>query len=356
MHSKFFLFLVFPLCLSSVSATVFVTHGLGIQGISYYQNSSYIDLIRESASEIGHEVVCIPWLDVAHPDKGFAGILPQERIRCAAVMAKAILDKIKAGEKIILVGHGYGGQVMACATRLLNPENHTLTDSFIYELIYAIKNYGEQDDEPTRAISAGAFLNGVILGWRISKAVFDAVASSSLVNHGLVKFIKQNLSLKFTEETKAAWNQAFKDVQNYIKKNFKTGFDCEKSIHMIYSIGTLFSGDMAFLPDMKVVNFHVNFYSKSDSIVRYAGKRLSPAHPHSTNLSVLFEPTKSYAPKHPEFCGNLLMGRWILLVPQVLKDKKLGGFDSFAWGASGIITFYSDAVPAFAAEGQKNLR
>lgn len=347
METKSLLFLNWMIFFNSVSATVFITHGLGTYGISYYQNSAYIDLIKESAKDLGHEVICIPWLDAAHPDKGFAGILPQERIKSAVEVAKAVLDKIKSGEKIILIGHGYGGQVMACASRLLNPENSKLTDSFIYELIYAIKNYDEQDDEPTRAISAGAFLQAVILGWRISKSVFDVIASSNLVNQGLIKFIKQNLSLKFTEETKVAWNQAFRDVQNYIKKNFKTGFDCEKSIYMIYSIGTVFSGDMAFLPDMKVVNFHVNFYSKSDSIVRYVGKSLSPANSHSTNLGVFFEPTKSQAPKHADFCGNILMGRWLLQVPELLKDKKFGGFESFKWGINGSVTFYSGDIPMF---------
>ena len=38
-----------------MQATVFITHGLGTEGIKYYQNSKYIDLIKESAKTLGHD-------------------------------------------------------------------------------------------------------------------------------------------------------------------------------------------------------------------------------------------------------------------------------------------------------------
>ncbi len=299
-------YLIFLCVYLPLSPTVFITHGLGTYGISYYQDSAYIDLIKETAKEMGHEVVCIPWLDDSHPDRGFAGILPQERIKCAAGIAKAILKEIKEGEKVILIGHGYGGQVMACASRLLNPENHTLKDMFIYELFYAIKNYGDQDPARTRSISPVALIQAITWGWKISKTVFDAVESSNLVNQGLIKLIKQNLSFKFIEETKKAWNDSFKDVQNYAKKLFKDGFDCKNRVAMIYTVGTVFGGDKAFLPDMSVVGHHVNFYSDADSIVSYAGGRVAPQSSRSTNINVLFEPTRAYNPNILSFLAIYL--------------------------------------------------
>ena len=369
----------FVLLFRALQATVFITHGLGTEGINYYQNSKYIDLIRESAQRLGHETVCIPWLEVDSQAKGFAGILPQERICSAVKIAKEILNEIKSGNQVILIGHGYGGQVMACATRLLNPENTKLTDSFIYELIYSIKNSGEDSSkesysgqgsygidqeltrqEPTRTITPDAFLKAMVLGWKISKSVFDMVEASNIVNPNLIKLIKQNVSLKFIDETKEAWTNAFNDVQRYKSKLFKDGldgFDYKKSIQIIYTIGTANNGDMAFSPDMTIVQNHINFYSSSDSILSLSGlpfnsKKLASRHPRTANIEVLFEPTKveptkGFAPKHAEFCGNVLMAPWILQIPQGLKTNNLGGFEKFEWGKSGTITFYSNMVPGF---------
>ena len=351
--------LSFILLFKALQATVFVTHGLGTDGIKYYQNSKYIDLIKESAQSLGHEVVCIPWLDVDSHEKGFAGILPQERIFGAVEIAKAILNEIKVGNKIILIGHGYGGQVMACATRLLNPENTKLTDSFIYELIYSIKSLGQDTEDVdqvlTRTITPEVLLKTLIWGWKISKTVFNAIESSNVVNLNLTKLIKQNISLKFIDEIKVSWIDAFSQVQNYKNKLFKNGvkcFDFKNLIQIIYTIGTPNNGDSAFLPDMKIVQNHVNFYSVSDSSLSISGlsissKKLASRHPRTINIEVLFEPTKSFAPKHAEFCGNVLMAPWILQIPDGLKTKNLGGFETFEWGKSGIVTFYANMVPSF---------
>ncbi|MFH1254042.1 MAG: hypothetical protein V1646_01265 [bacterium] len=358
---KFFMLSVsfFVLLFGVLQATVFITHGLGTEGIKYYQNSKYIDLIKESAQSLGHEVVCIPWLDVDSPEKGFAGILPQERISSAVKIAKEILNEIKSGNEIILIGHGYGGQVMACATRLINPENTKLTDSFIYELIYSIKNLGQDTEDVdqvlTRTITPEVLLKTLIWGWKISKTVFNAIESSNVVNLNLTKLIKQNISLKFIDEIKSAWIDAFSQVQTYktkLFKNMEKGFDCKNSIQIIYTIGTANNGDSAFLPDMKVVQNHVNFYSVSDSSLSISGlsilgKKLASRHPRTINIEVLFEPTKSFAPKHAEFCGNVLMAPWILQIPNGLKTKNLGGFEKFEWGKSGIVTFYTNMVPSF---------
>ena len=181
------------------------------------------------------------------------------------------------------------------------------------------------------------------------------VEASNIVNQNLIKLIKQNVSLKFIDETKAAWSNAFDQVQNYKNRLFKdglAGFDYKKSIQVIYTIGTANNGDTAFSPDMTIVQNHINFYSSSDSILSLSGlpfnsKKLASRHARTANIEVLFEPTKGFAPKHAEFCGNVLMAPWILQIPQWLKNKNFGGFEKFEWGKSGTVMFYSDMVPAF---------
>jgi hypothetical protein len=387
--------ILFILLVKSSQATVFITHGLGTQSINYYQSSKYIDLIKESAKNLGHETVCIPWLDQDNPEKNYAGILPQERIYGAITIAKAILNEIKIGNPIILIGHGYGGQVMACATQLLNPENKTLTDSFIYELIYTIKNYGQdiyapnfepkeseleqpglersklfqsgleqsrleqlklvqKDLAQTRAISINTLLNSLTVGWQVSKKILNAIEESKLINQNLIKLVKQNVSLEFIKQVKDAWSQAFTEIQNYKAKLFKNGFVHKNSIQMFYTIGTAHNGDTIFLPDMNVVQHHVNFYSSVDSPVNVSGFRIPglsvkfpPKDPRAANIGVLFEPTKSFAPNHDNFCGNVLMAPWILQIPNGLKSINLGGFDQFEWGKNGTVTFYSEMIPSF---------
>jgi len=43
--------LFFILSNKPCQATVFITHGLGTEGIKYYQSSRYIDQIKESAKK-----------------------------------------------------------------------------------------------------------------------------------------------------------------------------------------------------------------------------------------------------------------------------------------------------------------
>jgi len=132
---------LFPVLLASLlitslplASTIFVTHGQGTTAIQFYKNSGYTHAIEASAKQLGHSVKSIAWLSPTDPNKNYAGMHPQERIAGAVIIAKAIIDELASGQKITLIGHGFGGQVMQCATRLLNPANKTITDTFVYEL------------------------------------------------------------------------------------------------------------------------------------------------------------------------------------------------------------------------------
>ena len=127
--------------LSPAVATIIITHGQGTSAIKFYKDSPYIKTIESSARQLGHKTKGVAWLSLDDPNQNYAGLHPQERITGATIIAKAIIDERKEGNPVILIGHGYGGQVMQCATRLLNPTNKAITDTFLYELVSNIKEF-----------------------------------------------------------------------------------------------------------------------------------------------------------------------------------------------------------------------
>jgi len=332
------------LLINQIQATVIVTHGLGTTGIAFYQNSSYIQKIAESAQLMGHQVKCIPWLASYNPHKEYAGLLPQERIIGAVAIAKAIIDECAQKNQIILIGHSYGGHIMNCATRLLNPANKELTDSFICELITIIKKMTNQNQ--TRGFSPKVVLNTLFTGWQLSQVIISAIEKTDIINKNIIEFIKQHLSLSYLEEIKKAWDTAFNEVQSY--KKIK-GISHINNIKIVYTIGTTFSGDSIFIPDMQIVDHHINLYSIDDFMPALFGNQCAPLHERTSNLSVFIDPSKSYAPTHHNFCGNIVMAPWILLIPENLKAKKIGNFQNFQWGISGSITFHEQQPPTYIA-------
>lgn len=345
-----------------LSATVLVTNGMGTGAIQFYKDSAYIQALATSAQAIDHAVKGIAWLSPNDPNKEYAGLHPQERIAGAAIIAKAIIDELADGQEVILVGHSFGGHVMQCATRLLNPANKEITDTFVYELVYSIKELlGDQkrdiytcsiaaragEGSQTKSLSPKTIINGLIAGWHISKVVIAAIEKAHIVNQHLIDYVKEHVSLTYLEEIKKTWAKSFDTVQKYKnrRKVKHTG-----AVTTLYTIGTPFNGSNIFTADMAVVNHHVNLYSVDDTIPEMVGTPRAPATPRTTNLRVYFEPEKSYAPDHHQFCGNLLMAPWILLVPSKLQEQHAGNFDHFVWGTGGMITFFTKQAPVYQAD------
>jgi thioesterase domain-containing protein len=328
--------------ISILKATVLVTHGLGTSGIAFYHSSGYITALTTSAAQLGQTLTSVPWLSATDPNKEYAGLHPQERIAGATTIAKAIIDNLAAGQKVILIGHSFGGQVMQCATRLLNPANKEITDTFIYELVYAIKSL--LNENQTKGVSPKVLINGIIAGWHLSKVIIAAIEKANIINQHIIDFVKQHLSLDYIQAIKNTWAQAFDEVQRYkIYRNINH----RHAVIMLYTIGTPFNGSAIFTADMEVTTYHVNLYSVEDTMPAMVGSPCAPLTSRTANIRVHFEPTKAYAPAHHEFCGNLLMAPWILTIPFQLKEQHMGSFDRFTWGATGAVTFFANQAPRY---------
>jgi len=338
---KIFLIFITSHTLSlNLSATVIITHGMGTNGISYYQKSSYINSIKTSAKNIGHSTKTVTWLSEKDPNEKYAGLLPKERIRGAVKIAKKILDELQKEGAVILVGHSYGGQVMKCACRLLNPNNKKIEDSFIYDLIQIIKTLIEPSKtHEDKFLKPSEIISIISVGWHLTNGIISAIESAHVVNENLIKFIKQNISLSTNEEIKQEWAKAFDEITKYKKQLFPKGFDHRNSVTMLYTIGTIHNGsnDSIFSEDMDVIEHYINFYSDADNIPTLIGNRTAPTHTRVANLSVLLEPEKNYAPTHQEFSGNIQMGPWITLIPNMFKN--------FVWGKSYGVCFFKNKPP-----------
>jgi|GEM_PF-3510076 hypothetical protein len=342
------LFISFSFVNNLTSDTVIITHGTGINGVSYYKKSAYVTEFTKCAKKLGHTVKTISWFskDIPTNDK-YTGVLPQERILGAVIIAKAILDEYLCGNNIILIGHGYGGQVVRCACRLLNPVNKNCGDSFIYDLVYAIKYLCAQKDcDKTKSFNLSSFISFLTLGWSLTQTLFSTIEKANLINSNLIKFVKQKISLEFLEEIKSSWDNAWHEVQKYKNKLLSSKFNCKKIIKKLITIGTVHNGrnDTVFSEDPDVIEHWINFYSSGDYLFCLPRNYCSPEHRQGVNLQVFFD---GCSPKHDEFCGNIIMAQWVLLIPDALMSLCKGHFENFKWGKDACVNFYTDKFPVY---------
>jgi hypothetical protein len=331
---------LFPLTNLNAATTVIITHGMGTDGISFYQKSDYIDAIKETAKSLGYKVRPVKWLSTTDHNNNYAGLLPQERIKGATTIAKEILKELGKKNDVILIGHGYGGQVMRCACRLLNPKNKEVYDSIIYDLIQIIKTLlSNQDKSDQRSLTE--IVGAIATGWQITQSLINFIESTNVVNENIINYVKQNISLATFNETKNAWNTAFEKIAQDKKILFKQGFNHQNCIKKLYTIGTIHNGssDEIFSEDMDVIKNYLNFYSTSDNIATVLSNRVSKAHQRASNINVLIEPEKASSPQHKEFCGNIQMAPWLLVIPEMFKQ--------FKWGQDGEIYFFKSKKPEF---------
>lgn len=340
----FFLYLLCPIMLfiNQLHATVIITHGMGTSGIQFYHQSTYVSQLKAAAKQQGHTVKTINWISPKNPCRDYAGLLIQERIQGAVTIAHEIIKEINAGKKIILIGHGIGGQIMQCASKLMNPENTEIADSYIYELIAAIKNM--IDSHRTKGLSPKKIIATIATIWNISNVIVDAIAQADIINQNVIQFIKQHINLEYNNEIKSAWNKAYTEIQ---ARMIHHNITHKNAIETLYTIGTPQTNSPFLCADMDVIQHHINFYSAADkSLIPYTSFLAAP-HARNVNLKVYVEPNKSYAPNHESFCGNTLMSPWILTIPHILQQKLQGNFEHFVWNHDASITFYKNETPCY---------
>ncbi len=111
-----------------------------------------------------------------------------------------------------------------------------------------------------------------------------------------------------------------------------------------------------FNPPMDVIESVINFYSEGDAVQRmfeFLGAFTSQykAHPRVANLEIFTRDASGqiYKPGHSEV-HPADIGRWILMIPDFLADKKFPGYETFCWGGFGKVYFTLNEPPVYESQ------
>lgn len=124
-------------------------------------------------------------------------------------------------------------------------------------------------------------------------------------------------------------------------------------IDCVYQLGTPI--DMKkYAPQMKVIKYLFNFYSRGDDVQTVAGmyKKQYSNHERITNIELKIRDSKNgrnYNPSHHNI-HHPIIGSWILLIPFELQKEKAGGFQNFEHSKNCIIVFKEKDVPTYAVK------
>ena len=121
-------------------------------------------------------------------------------------------------------------------------------------------------------------------------------------------------------------------------------------IDCVYQLGTPIDVKQ-YPPQMKVIKYLFNFYSRGDGIQKMAGfyKQHYPSHERTTNIELKITDLKKKKDYKPSHYGthDPAVGSWILMVPFTLQEEKFGGFQNFEHGKECTVVFKKEDVPIY---------
>ena len=298
---KYLSLLFFVFC--NVDSVTIVTHGAFAQNSSWYKSEGlFFETLKKEANNLDHETVSFSW------DQDLGGITHYERLSAGIELAKLVLDFAKNGEKqIILIGHSYGGHVIKAASQLL--------DDFIDDFAM----YG--------------------------------VESETIVTTALEK-----KSIEQSEQEKLDLQQAFLQAQKEVQAH-KEKLELEQTkgqkdyfIDAVYTLGT--PNDMPdYVANMNVIGNLYNFYSKGDLVQEIVGDVLLPDPKPERAVDLCIEIKNDGwfgwgAPNHAEIHAEIV-AQWILHIPFILMEEKIGNFQNFSFDLTGNIFFSKNNPPVY---------
>lgn len=286
MKLKTFLFLLISLLsFTSVNAIVLTVHGgfNGGQSDWHKADGDFFLALKQEAENLGHELKTFRW------SQPIGGILDAELIYAGHQLAQTITEHHKKdrrteqffdNNKVILIGHSYGGIVSYYASDFLNK---------------------------TTWLTPFPLLEGK-------------------------QFFAQHSFLQTNWKT---CTKLLSGAQSLILGKKKKKFP----IDTLYALGTP-HGNHSISPDMATINKLYNIYSEGDFIgTKLIGSWSPPAsfktHTRIANIQIThFKDGALIHPNH-EMLRYPIMGKWILHVPTIFKNK-------FSFSKTGKITFYYD--------------
>lgn len=308
---KLIMHAIIVLMCTHISAVVIVVHGSFASTTSWAQpHGVFFKELEHQAQQLGHHVVTFCW----------SGIPTDQEIIKGGTMLAQLITSYSATEKIITVGHSHGGNVINIASQLL------------YKL--------NQQQQPLMLTQ----INPIVLEYPI----FVTEATQHLLTTTKKNTFAQNIAMN-KQEFQSLFNQALFELKDWFSK-FLTRDKTISSIEFSYLLGT--PVDMAkYSPNMSVIKKMILFYSDGDWVQPVLGmfQRMYPPHECRANVKVTLHGSGNHgalnscdtAPSHTNL-HHPLIGKWLLCIPEILEQLKLGSFGNFKFGVNGTINF--DAI------------
>jgi hypothetical protein len=358
-----FLFLSFVLlsifCVAN--SKVIITHGAFNKDAAWYEKGGYFfDVVAQSAKDLGQEVVSFTW------QQDLGGITHYERIKAGVQLSKDIIDYILAGEKeIVLIGHSYGGHVIKVASQLLSytlinleKESFFVEASKDKEKVVVDEPVLEAEESVTEIAKEDAVVEDIEEGSEENNEEIEVVVEETENKEVVIEVRKLTAEelerlVEFIEVNEF-FEAACKEVKRY--KDEKLAGRAKNKDFLIdsaYTLGT--PNDIPdYVADMNVIGYLYNFYSDGDLVQDLVGAKLlpEPKHERAVNLCVEMKSSCWFGlwglPKHTELHAEII-GQWILSIPFVLMENKIGYFDLFSFSRDGKIKFTENKPPVYEA-------
>jgi hypothetical protein len=308
--------ILFFMIYSNLNSVIILVHGSFAAQMSWHQpGGRFYQELEKIAQKQNQPLVSFAW----------SGIPTEiDIVKGAENLAKLILS-YPIDEKITLIGHSHGGNVINFASQLLfDPIEDLMANQTSQEL-----------EQEISQIIAQAYENLFPQQKHFSEKLNEYLKAKKL---------KQNLppSLKLLRTRNKQVQIAIKNIR-ILQKQKQTRIikkTCNKKylIDKVYLLGTPVD-PQRFHPQLKVINHVLNFYSWADRIQTVAGlfKRTYPQHDRISNIEITIN---NKQPTHMQM-HDPIIAPWLLLIPDALKNV---GFEKFNYGKNAKINFYDSGV------------
>lgn len=302
--------------LNQLNCIVILVHGPYESHSSWCNpGGNFYKELENSAKSLNQNLIPFSW----------SGLPTDEQIiKGAESLAKVILS-YPNNEKIIIIGHGQGGNVINFATQLIFDPKHDIS--------YTTTDENNVPTDVSILISQ-TYKNS-------KKGIFSEKIQ-------LIKSALENV-IKWREEhnLKNSAEKITTQTQEQPTTNFK-----KYLIEKVCLISPAVNMEK-FSPQMNIIKNIYSYYSTSNpTITIFDHEKLYPKQERIVNFKVQFLNCESFTLYNPTPIEmlNPIIARWILFIPEKLQEEKIGFFENFTYLQDAKIQFAEGKRPVYLSE------
>lgn len=318
-HVIFFCTVIFSCTALFFSAqpVVIIIHGSFASTTSWPQpDGAFFKEIEHQAHELGHKTITFCWSGIP---------TDQEIIKGGKILAQ-LITSYPDNERIITIGHSHGGNVINIASQLL------------HKLI----SHG------TPAVQAD--VSPIVLEIPHLVTTTDLHLLTTTRTGSQAQGLTRQLIITEEQPFQNLMDQAFEELRS-LNTKFLTRSKSNYFIEFSYLLGTPVNMSK-FWPHMETIKNMILLYSDGDMIQPVLGmfEKSYPHHNRRANVKVKLYTSdqNGKAPSHTDL-HHPSIGKWLLCIPNILTQLRIGNFNQFKFGMDGKINFYSEKEPDYFA-------